>query len=317
MLNRHDSLSHPCFLVGAERSGTTMLRLMLDHHPQIAFLGEYEFMVDYLPPNGWPAMHEYEAYLRTNRVYNHWKLTADFTLDYPDLMRSLLVQGSRNKPFHTIGATVHSHFDRLPRIWPEARYIHILRDPRDVALSVVQMGWAGNVWAGAHVWLEAEETWERLRDRLRDDQWTELRFEDLVTNPRDELDRLCRFLDLSYDGNMLDYGKDTTYAAPDPGVAFKWKRKYPTGGASLVEQRIGALLARRGYESGAGPTSEPRAVSRLRLRVENKIGKILFAGRRYGWRLYLADLFARKTGLRPIAERCQTAKWAIDEANLK
>jgi len=294
-----------------------MLRLMLDHHPQIAFRGEFEFMVDFLPPEGWPDMAQYGEYLRTNRIYNHWQLDADFSLDYPDLMRNFLVQGCKKDSFRVIGATVHQDFDQLPRIWPEAKYIHILRDPRDVSMSAVQMGWAGNVWAGAQFWIRAEETWARLYERLQDGQWMEVRFEELVTGARAELERICRFLNVPYDGNMLDYSKDTTYTPPDPGIAFKWKTKYPAGGAALVEQRAGTLITRAGYELSMATAPEPGFVGQFRLRAGNKLGKIKYAARRYGWRLYLTDLLARKTRLHPIAERCRTAKWAIDEAHLK
>lgn len=295
-----------------------MLRLMLDHHPRIAFLGEYEFMVDSLPPTGWPDMNEYASYLSRNRVFNHWKLSADFILDYPDLMRSFLAQGINGKRQpRVVGATIHHHFDRLPRIWPEARYIHILRDPRDVAASVVQMGWAGNLWSGARVWLEAEEAWARLESRIDDAHWIEVRFEDLVKDPRRELTRICHYLDLDFDDNMLEYSNNTTYSPPDPGVAFKWKRSYPTGGAALVDQRVGSLIEHRGYESRSGAAEPPGAIRQYQLQLGDKIGKNLFAVRRYGWGLHLTDVVARKTGLRPIAERCRSAKWVIDEAHLK
>ena len=57
-------IENPTFLVGAERSGTTLLRLMLDHHPQVAFLHEFEFAVDCVGDDGTcPALPDYYRYL--------------------------------------------------------------------------------------------------------------------------------------------------------------------------------------------------------------------------------------------------------------
>lgn len=53
--DNYEFISKPVFLVGAERSGTTVLRLMLDHHPQIAFNNEFEYAVDLVSDEGkWP-----------------------------------------------------------------------------------------------------------------------------------------------------------------------------------------------------------------------------------------------------------------------
>ncbi|MEP0844220.1 MAG: sulfotransferase, partial [Phycisphaerae bacterium] len=59
----------PVFLVGAERSGTTLARLMLDHHPRIAWLNEFEYAVDLIGPQGWPDVNAYCDYLETNRIF--------------------------------------------------------------------------------------------------------------------------------------------------------------------------------------------------------------------------------------------------------
>jgi hypothetical protein len=61
---------------------------------------------------------------------------------------------------------VHRHYDRLLRLWPEARFIHLVRDPRDVASSCIGMGWAGNVWTGVTRWIEAERLWDEVRGDL-------------------------------------------------------------------------------------------------------------------------------------------------------
>ena len=69
----------------------------------------------------------------------------DETLTYPDLVRSFLQQKKvwDDKPI--VGATVHKFFDVTQTIWPDARYIHIVRDPRDVARSCVVIGTSAGI----------------------------------------------------------------------------------------------------------------------------------------------------------------------------
>jgi hypothetical protein len=75
--------TEPFFLVGSERSGTTLLRLMLSHHARIDCAPEFEFLVEELPPEGWPELERYRANLSVNRVFLAHRLAVDSTLDYP------------------------------------------------------------------------------------------------------------------------------------------------------------------------------------------------------------------------------------------
>src|SRR3954447_14559523 len=59
----------PIFLVGSVRSGTTLLRLMLDHHPEVAFLHEFGYAVDLLKGDAWPAAHEFHRFLVADRIF--------------------------------------------------------------------------------------------------------------------------------------------------------------------------------------------------------------------------------------------------------
>src|SRR2546428_1804823 len=93
-----------------------------------------------------------------------------------------------------VGPTVHRHFDRLRFLWPHARYIHLVRDPRDVARSVFQKGWSGNLYQAAEFWIQAEESWDSLLTHLLDDQSMEVHYEELVTRTERTLSDICRFI---------------------------------------------------------------------------------------------------------------------------
>ena len=74
----------PFFLVGAERSGTTLLRLMLDHHPELAFRNEFEFAVDRVGEDGsFPDVRTYTEHLRLSRTFAMSGFAIDESLDYP------------------------------------------------------------------------------------------------------------------------------------------------------------------------------------------------------------------------------------------
>src|SRR5262245_58902733 len=144
MADSHKSDDVRYFLVGSVRSGTTLLRLMLDHHPEIACSADMSYAIDGLPEgSGWPEMREYLRWLQAHRIFRDDNWWIDPALSYPELMESFLRQKKGAKS--VVCAVVHHTFSRLLRIWPEARFIHLLRDGRDVAHSCIGMGWYGNM----------------------------------------------------------------------------------------------------------------------------------------------------------------------------
>ncbi len=210
-----DRIESPIFLVGSVRSGTTLLGDMLGHHPDIAFPGEFELAVDYMGPDGeTPDLAEYHAWLEVDRHFLWHKLEIDHALDYRQLLRSFLGQMASQgrdaaKPW--IGVTVHRHYRNLVDLWPEARFIHLVRDPRDVGASIIVMGWAGNPYTAARQWSETEEEWERTRSRIPEERRFEVRFEDLAADPRGVLAGICEFAGVPYREEMMSYPEDSTY----------------------------------------------------------------------------------------------------------
>lgn len=292
-----------------------MLRLMLDHHPEIAFHSEFEFAVDLVSDAGEPPpVDAYRAWLATNRAFQTSGLSSDPSLGYADLVDSFLAQKRERDGKRIVGATVHRHFDRLLHFWPDARFIHLLRDGRDVARSSIGMGWAGNLWFAPERWIHAEAVWDALCRRVPAQRRLEVRYEDLVREPVAVLQRVCSFAGVRYDPAMLGYPGHTTYEAPDRALAQQWRKKLAPAETRLVEARIGALLVRRGYElSGL----EPLRVSALRrgwLRVQDKLARVRFRARRYGLPLVAAHFVARRLRLTPVRVAVESRINAIDQS---
>lgn len=290
-------LTSPVFVVGPLRSGTTMLRLMLDHHPKLNIFGEFEYAVAAVETGDtWPDRETYLRWLDMDRAFADDRVAVNRSLDYPDLVRSFLAEHAKKQPQKPIiGAAVHSRFDLLPKLWPKARFIHILRDPRDVARSTLQMGWAGHVYYGANYWVGPEQRWEVLT-RLPESQRIDVRYENLVRQPVEELTRLCNFLGVEYDAAMMDYDRNTTYAKPDASLIEQWRRKLTAYEIGLVEAVCGDLLERRGYERSDKQATPPGAPERLKLKVMNRMNMTMFAIKRLGPSLWTRRLLAKHIG---------------------
>jgi hypothetical protein len=308
----------PVFLVGSERSGTTLLRLMLDCHPRIAFHAEFEFSVDMVGDHGErPDLQTYYDYLQCDRVFKHFGFRIDPELDYDRLVASFLEQKRKQsgcKP--KVGATVHRAFDRLPFIWPNAKYVHMLRDPRPVADSIIRMGWAGTHWHAAGKWKEAEQTWDALVATVNEQQWLQVRYETLLADTDATLEKICAFIGESYCEQMLEYHRVSTYPKVDPSNSDKWRSRMTRRQMQLVEARLGSIMMDRCYTAECAPIS----VSRFRrgiLGVVNKTSRMCFSMRLFGVRLYLEDWIARRLTCRNWQARTRRKMHAITERNLR
>ena len=303
-MNAERALTSPVFLVGSERSGTTLLRLMLDCHPKIAFNQESEFLVCRIADDGsLPPMAAYRAWLAGDRVFRLSDFSIDTRLEYVDLVRDFLRQKLLRDRKALIGATIHRGMTKIPRIWPDARYVYICRDGRDVAGSVVGMGWSGNVYVAADWWLTAEREWVELRRSIRKEQWIEVRFEDLVRTPRAELARIGAFLGVDYSEAMFDYVRTSRYQAPNANQCAQWRSRLRPIDIRRVEARLAEGLTHRGYPSSGEPPLSIGPLYDRYLRLHSRFGAWRFRIRRFGIMLAMKDALARRLRLRRLHAR--------------
>ena len=174
---------------------------------------------------------------------------------------------------------------------PEARFIHLIRDGRDVALSVLKQAW------GPQTIEAAAEKWRSrvLRGRAQQPYlgfYMEVKFEDLVLHTERELRRICEFIELDFDPAMLGYHETAeerlqekaralprahgeaqsaekrlashakTFEPPNPDLIGTWKQRMPPEDRAAYEALAGDLLADLGYEldspDGDGEVHVPR-----------------------------------------------------------
>jgi len=310
-------LVSPVFVVGPLRSGTTLLRLMLTHHPRINCFGEFECSVSEARGDSWPELADYYRWTETDWMFSGENLVIDKSLSYPDLVRSFLAQEAARSDKEIISAAVHSRFDLLPKLWPHARFIHTLRDPRDVASSTMSMGWSGHPFFGASYWLEAERRWDKLVSTVPARQLAEVRYEDLVRHPEAELAQLCQFLGLAYDPAMLTYDQDSTYSKPDPSLAEQWRRKLTVREIQLVEAACGDLLQRRGYPRSGNQPATPKPIELMALRATNRFKMTSWAIKRYGLSLWTRRFVSKRVGPPSWTQKVRLELNEVDLRNIK
>lgn len=179
-------------------------------------------MFDHLHPcaGGWRYNR---AALQANRIYRASPIELPEDADDVAALARMIDQARRDTAARPV-LVLHRHAERALTLLPNAKVIHLVRDPRDVARSAIGMGWAGNVYHGVWPWLAAEDEWAEARARRWVDDH-EVRYEELVTDLEATLEELCGFLDLPFEAGMLAYDAQSTDDRPDPKLTYQWRRK--------------------------------------------------------------------------------------------
>ncbi|HUJ21283.1 MAG TPA: sulfotransferase [Bryobacteraceae bacterium] len=273
----------PIFIVGAPRSGTTLLRVILDRHPAIAVPDETEFFHfvydrrrafgDLRVPCNRQRL--VDQYLATERVR---RLGLDLTAlrealmregtGYPEFFLSLLRFNAAHHGKQIPGekSPYHALVTELLCAWfPDCRIIHLVRDPRDVAASTMRMPWAArSVVASARAWRACNLAAYQSRRRPN---YLMLRYEDLVADPGEQLGRICRHIGVECAPAIL--------GAADVEARVRWWGRRAHG--TLTEERLGrwrvdlAPWQAAAVERVAGPHMEMFGYSREQPRATLRI----------------------------------------------
>lgn len=215
MSSTSDSPPAP-FVVGASRSGTTLLRLMLDAHSELSLPPETHFIP--AAAGAWSRSASAAQCLETITASERWpdlglgserflelvERVPELTLS--DLLRAIYSAYANERGKRRWGDKTPWYVLRMPLIaelLPEARFVHMIRDGRDVALSVLPL------WFGPDSIEEAARWWvERISTGRRDGgtvAYLEVRYEQLVEQPREQLRRVCDFIELESEEQQLLY----------------------------------------------------------------------------------------------------------------
>lgn len=156
----------------------------------------------------------------------------------------------------------------LSRLFPEARFVNLIRDGRGVAASSLPLDWTPNTTVDIARWWSTHIAQGLAAAELLGERMTTIRFEDLVGEPEKTLRQLCVFLDLIYDPNMVetrDYDADRftvtrhhlVKGRPDPSRVDAWKTSFSARRIETFEWATGELLEYLGYPMQYGARARP------------------------------------------------------------
>jgi hypothetical protein len=294
------------FAVGCPRSGTTLLKRLLDAHSEIAVPAETHWIprmyeAGTVAPDGTVGRDILEALwanprfeqLGLDRVEVWGLFGNDERMRYADLVTAVFDLYGRRREKRLVGDKTPNyarHIPRLSGLWPNARFIHIIRDGRSVALSLMNWERQEKNVARLSTWNRdpvgtAALYWEWNVRLAREDgialgpgRYREILYEHLTEDPATVCAELCAFLDVDYDEAMVRYheGKQRNR----PGLSVKrswapvtaglrdWRVEMSAPDVEWFEALSGPLLEELGYERPArGPAPEGQAAAVLSARA--------------------------------------------------
>lgn len=219
----------PIFIGGMFKSGTSLLRAMIGQHPNIASgLETYWFAID------WDRRYEEAVQERLQRLANFYEfdqdqfvvLVAESPNVYVFLSRFLDTYAARlgkNRWAEKTPGNIQ-HMDRIVDGWPDAKIVHIIRDPKDIYASLREAKKWDSIGEFTERWCNIVGSVEHFRNTLdlNADRYFELRYESLVADPVETTRALLDFLDeewsedvASFAGKSDDHDKVLKFTGKD------------------------------------------------------------------------------------------------------
>ena len=228
------------FIIGRPRTGTTLLRSLFDAHPHVQIPWECQFMLNLYPKYGnlerWnhETLEHFYKDLKEQWQFSAWNIdheklqaglfTCEGEYSYTDICRVVYLNNISFYPKETIkligdknhGYTIYTQ--RLLKLFPNAKFVYILRDYRDTYQSVKNVDFelpvvSVVVYKWKYFYKKALQA-----SRKNPGSFYFIRYEDLVKEPQEQLKKLCEFLELPYVPGVFDFYK----------MKDKAEEKYPT-----------------------------------------------------------------------------------------
>lgn len=276
----------PVFLIGSPRSGTTLFHQMFDHHPAFALPFESKYIIIFHN-----NIHEFgdltdvknreslivsiEMFMRNawlERDHDAWipglieaapQLAQQAAPSYAGVMEVIYGFFATQRGATRWGdkmATFRRCMPTVLELFPNARIVHLIRDGRDVASSILPLSFGPNtIYVAAKKWRNSVEHGLDFAARHPDQVYT-IRYEDLIDDPERYLRELCEFIGEPFDDAMLNYHKSGTTRVPRKEIhgqlnkpvnkerAARWKRDLSRNQVRVFEAVAGPLLDKLGYE---------------------------------------------------------------------
>jgi hypothetical protein len=303
----------PFFIVGVHRSGTTLLRYMLSSHPRIYIPPESDFIPNFFlrDPTGELSNQRVTELLdtvfRSYRFAGEWqgeppeaqafsqRMPARTPAGFLDMLYGEYARQNGAERWGDKTPIYASYVDLIHCIFPDAQFIHIIRDARDAALSMLdkyeEEEFHVDIFFAARNWVRRIRKAQASGARLGPDLYYELRYENLVQSPEQELRAVVEFLGEDLDPAMLRHHRLASEREAEDSHFFdtvrnpltakrigRWRERLSPRDQRLVQRVCGGLMVELGYELADVGRMSPSEQMRLAA-LAAKYG-ILQAGRR-------------------------------------
>ncbi len=303
------------FVVGRPRSGTTLLRTLFDAHPNVSFPPECQFIVNLYPKYGkiidWEEKQILSFYhdLIEQWLFDTWNMDLD-------KLKKTLLSYTGNHTYGTICKVVYqqynSLFDKqsikffgdknpgyaiytklLLKIFPEAKFIHIIRDYRDNFVSIKNVDF--EVPIPSLVVQKWKYFFKKFNkdSRLNPDLYYVINYEKLASNPEEEFGLICDFIGIQYDEKVFDFHekKDDILKEYPTGYVKTYHtsllQKINTSKIGVWKNQLSPLQVKL-MDLTAGEIAEQSGYKREYTSFSLWIYILAFPGRFYAALLYLA-----------------------------
>lgn len=277
----NNSGNHPFFIVGSGRSGSTLLRMILSSHPVVSIPPETWYilpLVKEFPLNSQLTIKEVQGVVEIITSHYRWP---DFQID-----SNIIKERARelNKPFlRDVISLVYEHYlqkenkliwgDKTPPyiqcvkelniLYPDAKFIHLVRDGRDVARSFQGKRWAGRwLYGNTYEWKESIQYYLNYMQEDVSKKFINIKYEDLVLNTEDTICNICNFVGLKYSESMLDWMSTVEnkipkreakihkklFRKPEKSDVFRWKNEMSLREVFVIESFLSDELKKMDYE---------------------------------------------------------------------
>ena len=285
------------FIVGCPRSGTTLLQRMMDHHPQLTIANDTHFITraakrvlrkdpqPLLTPALVAAVQSYRRFHRMGLEDNTVEVAAENLATYAEFVSRLYALRGQKLRKKLSGEKTPDNCRKMPLLhglFPAARFVHIIRDGRDTALSTLNWAneskgpgkwsyWNEDPLATCALWWRWQAgAGERDGQRLGREFYHQVKYEELVAEPQNKLEAISAFLGIPYSESMANYHAGKT--RHKPGLSAKsawlppvknlrnWRSDMSPEDIDVFEGISGVLLRENGYDcTDRPPTAEVRS----------------------------------------------------------
>lgn len=306
--------NHPIFIVGCERSGTTMLRLILCMHKNILIPPQTKYikklykrrlkygdlskdknrykLIDWFNNNNDKRTKLIDLDLNKNEIHSELTIAGNSLGAFLSVILKLYAKKFKKYRWGDKHPYYIKYLPQLFKLFPDAQVIHIIRDGRDAVASLKRMPWwkKSSIYAMLN-WQEAIRKGETAKKKYTRDQYLEIKYEDIIDSPEDIIKTVCEFISEEYSDSLLEFHKIVDKSIPSYKMNWhsatkskintqsvgRWQNELTTWEISLFNRKLKNELTVHNYKISERKKSIP-----IKIRIRFVVTKLRYKFNQYG-----------------------------------